>query len=328
MKILCSIHLYPPEHNCGAEYMIHNINKYLISKGHEVRILLWQANHYRIKNVYCYEGVDVFPPDHKIPETLFMWADIVMTHLDYTNETIQLGRMFKKPVVHLIHNYSVYEGIKHADRPQHIVYNSEAAKEILNYDHNSIVLHPPVSWKQYDTNKNTEENEFITLINLDGNKGGAILRKIAERMPHKKFLGVKGSYSEPALEGQHTNQPPNVEIWDNTPFIMRAYERTRVLIMPSKFESWGRTATEAMCSGIPVICTATPGLLENCDKAGTYIERDNIEGWVKAIERLDDKKEYKKASKMAKERSRELDPDKELDRFNVWLKDIYESHNN
>lgn len=308
--------------------MIHNINKYLISKGHEVRILLWQANHYRIKNVYCYEGVDVFPPDHKIPETLFMWADIVMTHLDYTNETIQLGRMFKKPVVHLIHNYSVYDGIKHADRPQHIVYNSQAAKEILNYDHNSIVLHPPVSWKQYDTNKNTEENEFITLINLDGNKGGAILRKIAERMPHKKFLGVKGSYSEPASEGQHTNQPPNVEIWDNTPFIMRAYERTRVLIMPSKFESWGRTATEAMCSGIPVICTSTPGLLENCDKAGTYIERDNIEGWVKAIERLDDKKEYKKASKMAKERSRELDPDKELDRFNVWLKDIYESHNN
>jgi glycosyltransferase involved in cell wall biosynthesis len=109
---------------------------------------------------------------------------------------------------------------------------------------------------------------------------------------------------------------------------MRAYERTRILIMPSKFESWGRTATEAMCSGIPVICTATPGLLENCDKAGTYIERDNIEGWVKAIERLDDKKEYKKASKMAKERSRELDPEKELDRFNVWLKDIYESHNN
>ena len=328
MKILCSIHLYPPEHNCGAEYMIHNINKYLISKGHEVRILLWQANHYRIKNVYCYEGVDVFPPDHKIPETLFMWADIVMTHLDYTNETIQLGRMFKKPVVHLIHNYSVYDGIKHADRPQHIVYNSQAAKEILNYDHNSIVLHPPVSWKQYDTNKNTEENEFITLINLDGNKGGAILKQIAERMPHKKFLGVKGSYSEPALEGQHTNQPRNVEIWDNTPFIMRAYERTRILIMPSKFESWGRTATEAMCSGIPVICTSTPGLLENCDKAGTYIERDNIEGWVKAIERLDDKKEYKKASKMAKERSRELDPDKELDRFNVWLKDIYESHNN
>jgi glycosyltransferase involved in cell wall biosynthesis len=328
MKILCDIHLYPPQHNCGAEYMIHQVNKYLISQGHEVRVLLRQANHYRIKSVYVYEGVDVFPPDQNIIEILYNWANVVFTHLDYTPQSVQMGRMFKRPVVHFIHNYSVYDSIKNADRAQHIVYNSHAAKEILKYDHNSIVVHPPVSWKHYDTNKDTEQNEFITLINIDGNKGGAILRKIAERMPHKKFLGVKGSYSEPATEGQHTKQPPNVEIWDNTPFIMRAYERTRILIMPSKFESWGRTATEAMCSGIPVLCTATPGLLENCDKAGTYIERDDIDGWVNAIEKLDDKKEYKKASKIAKARSRELDPEKELAEFEKWLIEIYESNRN
>ena len=30
--------------------------------------------------------------------------------------------------------------------------------------------------------------------------------------------------------------------------------------MPSDYESWGRTATEAMCSGIPVICSEANGL--------------------------------------------------------------------
>jgi glycosyltransferase involved in cell wall biosynthesis len=327
MKILCSIHLYPPQHNCGAEYMIHNINKYLIKQGHEVRVLLWQANHYRINNVYVHEGVDVFPPDNYITESLFMWADVVMTHLDYTQQTIGLARIFKKPVVHLIHNYSVYECVKFADRPQYIVYNSQAAKDKLGYDHDSIVMPPSVDWRKYDQNKDTEQNEFITLVNLDGNKGGAILKEIAKRLPNKKFLGVMGSYSEPASEGQHTDQPSNVTVIPNTPRIMEVYEKTRVIIMPSKFESWGMVATEAMCSGIPVICNPTPGLKENCGEAGIYVDRDNIDGWVKAIESLDDKKEYKKWSKKAKARSRELDPTKSLETFEAWITEVPNKYN-
>ena len=60
MNILASIHLYPPKHNCGAEWMAHRIFKYLRSKGHNVRILLNQANHYKITNNYCFEDIDVF----------------------------------------------------------------------------------------------------------------------------------------------------------------------------------------------------------------------------------------------------------------------------
>lgn len=323
MKFLCSIHLYPPKHNCGAEYALHHINKYLVSQGHEVRVLLWQGKSHSIENVYVYDGIDVFPPDQYMIETLFYWCDVIITHLDYSSQSVQYGKIFKKPVMHLVHNYSEYGCIKMADRPQYIVYNSEAAKQVLNYEHDSIVVHPPVDYRYYDTQKDPQQNPFITLINLDGNKGGHILKEIAKRMPEKKFLGVKGSYSEPAATGQFTDQPENVTVVPNTPMIMSHYENTRILIMPSKFESWGRTATEAMCSGIPVISTKTPGLLENCGKAGIYIEdRDDIEAWVKAIKKLDNPAEYKKASKKAKERSRELDPEKELEAFGQWALDI------
>ena len=90
--------------------------------------------------------------------------------------------------------------------------------------------------------------------------------------------------------------------------------------MPSVYESWGRTATEAMCSGIPVISSGTPGLRENCGEAGIYIEdRNDVEAWVREIKRLDDKKEYKKASDKAKLRSRELDPVNKLNEFERWL---------
>jgi glycosyltransferase involved in cell wall biosynthesis len=198
---------------------------------------------------------------------------------------------------------------------------------MLNYSHESVVVHPPVDYRKHDTGKDSFKNEFITLVNLDQNKGGEVLREIAKRMPHKKFLGIKGSYSEPAAIGQIVDQPENVKIEENTPFIRQVYERTKIILMPSKYESWGMVATEAMSSGIPVICNPTFGLKENCGKAGIYVDRDDINGWVKAIEKLDDEKEYRKASKKAKDRSRELDPEKELREFELWAREIKNRYN-
>jgi glycosyltransferase involved in cell wall biosynthesis len=98
--------------------------------------------------------------------------------------------------------------------------------------------------------------------------------------------------------------------------------------MPSKYESWGRTATEAMCSGIPIICTDTPGLKENCDKAGVYIkDRNNVKDWVEAITKLDDKKAYSWASRKAKARSREFDTRKTLDEFENWFRESVNKYN-
>lgn len=316
MTILWPIHLYPPIHNCGAEYMAHGVNKYLMSKGHHARVLLFQANRHKIKTAYEYEGVTVYPPINN--EALCRTADILITHLDYTKQAIELGRVTKKPVVHFVHNDSPYQSIK--DNPQvHVVYNSEWIAEKLNYPNNHFVLTPPCDWRHYDTNEDPETNEYITLINLDWNKGGEVLTKIAKALPEKKFLAVAGSYSYDD-RGQYLQQPGNVKVIPNTPDIMEVYRQTRVLIMPSFYESWGRTATEAMCSGIPVVCSATPGLMENCDKAGLFVnDRDDVDQWVRWIKRLDDKKFYKQVSKKSKERSRELDPVKKLEEFEQWL---------
>ena len=47
MRLLNSIHLYPPQHVCGAEFMAHWINKDVKANGGDVRVLLHQANHYK-----------------------------------------------------------------------------------------------------------------------------------------------------------------------------------------------------------------------------------------------------------------------------------------
>lgn len=326
MNLLNSIHLYPPQHVCGAEFMAHWVNKDVQRRGGDVRVLLHQANHYRIDSMYVYDGVDVFPPEQMLTEKLFLWSDMVLTHLDYTDWTIGMAGVMKRPVLHAIHNTHTYGRIVLADQPQYIMYNSHWAKAQLNYKHDSIVVHPPVDWRFYDTNVDTALNECITLINLDQNKGGHILRQIAEMLPHRKFIGVMGSYSEPASIGQHVNQPSNVTVIPKTNDIKSVYAKTRILIMPSEYESWGRTATEAMCSGIPVISSGTPGLRENCGKAGLYIDREDVKGYADQIEQLFKPKAYSKASQAAKVRSRELDPLPELDALHAFMKQSVERY--
>jgi glycosyltransferase involved in cell wall biosynthesis len=330
MNILWNIHLYPPGHNCGSEYYAHNINKYFVSKGHNVRVVLQQAVMHNVKVPYNIDGVDVFGPNGSTDQ--FLWADCLLTHLDFTHHTIGIAEAINKPVVNVIHNSHPYECIKGARRNNYCIYNSRWIQQKLNYQWPSMVFTPPIDNRYFDLGKFPRENEYITLINLDENKGGFILRRLAEALPNKKFLAVKGSYSEPHYFGQATNFPPNVKVIPNTPNILEVYTQTRILLMLSRYESWGMTATEAMCNGIPVICTPTDGLKENCADAGIYIpareepERDvnwiitkddrdtyDISYLVKQINKLDnDKKYYKVVSDKCRARSRELDPQKGL----------------
>ena len=317
MNIVASVHLYPPEHNCGAEWMLHYMLKDLQSKGHNIRVLLHDANKYKIRNNYVFDGIDVFPPNPNVIDGLMRWGHAIFTHLDYTRWTIHTAKLYKKPVFHLIHNSHPYPEIIDAEKKQHIIYNSEWLKELLNYKFSNFIVTPPVDYNYYDLGNEPEKSEYITLINLNENKGGKIFAEIAREMPHKSFLGVLGSYDE-----QITQTLPNVTYVPNSPNIKQWYAKTRILLMPSKYESWGRTATEAMCSGIPVICSDTPGLRENCEKGGIFIKnRDNVKEWVEAITKLDDKKAYSWASRKAKGRSREFDTRKTLDEFESWFRE-------
>ena len=318
MNILASIHLYPPKHNCGAEYMIHWMLKDLQNKGHQIKVLLHQANHYKIKNNYVFDGIDVFPPQENVIDSLMRWSHAVFTHLDYTKWTIASAALYKKPVFHLIHNSHPYPEIINARHNQHIVYNSLWLKNLLNYQWPNFIMTPPVDYRIYDLQIEPAKNEYITLINTNENKGGKIFEKIAQAMPNKRFLGVLGSYDE-----QVRGSLPNLKYVPNTSEINQYYRQTRILLMPSEYESWGRTATEAMCSGIPVISSEAEGLKENCGSAGIYIkDRNDIKSWVNAINRLDDKKAYEEASRKAKSRSRDHDPRKALDEFEGWFREM------
>lgn len=323
MNIVLSIHLYPPQHNCGAEMMIHRIAKHLQSKGHHIRVLLHQANYYKITNNYVYDGVDVFPPNANVIENLFNWSHAVFTHLDYTKWSINMAAMKKKPLFHLIHNSHKYPEIVQAERKQHIVYNSEWIKDSLQYDFDNFTLTPPINTSQFSSDKSSVSNEYITLINLNENKGGKIFEEIARALPNKRFLAVMGSYDE-----QFIPKLPNVKVVPNSPNIKSVYEQTRILLMPSKYESWGMTATEAMSYGIPVICTETEGLKENCSNAGIYIKnRADVKEWIDAIFKLEKAVAYNAQSEKVRKRAMELGGEENLDKFEYWMREMVHKYN-
>lgn len=304
----------------------------MISKGHECRVIL-----HRYTGIsYVHEGVEVFPATGTVDA--FRWADVICTHLDFTQYTVMMANEARRPLVHFIHNDITYDCIKHSAGRQHVVYNSKWISEKLGYNHPSFVLHPPCDVSYYNVNQNPESNKYITLVSLNERKGGYMFCKIAETMPDRMFIGVVGSYDNPgpmklSQESIIAMMPSNVTIVPNGPDILSIYKKTRLLLMPSDYESWGRTATEAMCNGIPVICTPTEGLVENCDYAGTYIGsrrktsnpgdasvyQGEVKDWVRAIGLMDNPDIYAEKSLLCRQRAGELDPLKELEGLESFI---------
>ncbi len=141
---------------------------------------------------------------------------------------------------------------------------------------------------------------------------------MAKELPEYKFLGVKGSYGV-----QWANDSlPNVEILEKQEDMREVYRRTEILIMPSDYESWGRTATEAAASGIPVISTDTPGLRENMGESGIYLDKRRVKDWVDMIKKLKGKQEYREQSAKVKKRALEHRPDSKLEIFEEELHKI------
>ena len=152
------------------------------------------------------------------------------------------------------------------------------------------------------------QGDAITLVNANMNKGVTHFIEIARRMPDRKFLGVLPYYGElrPPIA------PPNVEWVPFSDDIRTILKRTRILLVPSYYESFGRIAVEAMLNGIPTVYSlpsansiypggTSEGLHEWISPAGIGVNRETIDEWTKAIVSLDDPEAYRTKSDESRE---------------------------
>lgn len=300
MRILASVHLYPPDHCAGAEMMLHEILLAMRARGHHVEVYLDRSS------AREWEGIPIHTEKTSDLRQLIAASDIVITHLDRTRYTIRVINR-SKPIVHLIHNDKQLRF--HRVKPNEadlVVCNSQWIEKAIKWRGRTIVVPPPCNPERY----RTTPGDAYTLINLGENKGAATFWQLARILKDRPFIGVVGGYSEQMIPDKI---PSNVELVEHTPNIKDVYARTRVLLMPSAYESWGRVGIEAAASGIPTIAHPTPGLLESLAKSGTFADRHNIADWVEAIWALDDPETYRQKSEAARRRCDELHPDKSMD---------------
>jgi Glycosyl transferases group 1 len=304
MRVGAVLPLYPPDSLVGSWLTTHAFLRDLVSRGHDVEVKLYLGPHrpdYEIDGV----RVEVLAEDRdgtRLSPT-GPTPDLVVHHLGDRG----LGRSSWPSAPHVLMVHGRDRAIQaSAETADLVVFNSEAsaADVDLSTVKSWIVAHPPLDVTA------VEPGDLITLVNTSVKKGGDVLRLLSASMRHKSFLGVRGGYGRPVIP-----RARNVEILPPQADMAEVYRRTRILLMPSTAESWGRTGLEAMTSGIPVIAHPTDGLRESLGDAGIFVDRRYLRGWRTAITALDDPAAYEEASLRCRAHAAAFSSELQLERF-------------
>lgn len=280
---------YPPIARVGAFLATHELLTELVQCGHRVDVLTRWAK----EPVYEFDGITVGPGGASVTvSTAVACADLVVSHAGDDGTAARLAAQWHKPSVRMMHGY--LEDVKsRLEGAALVVFNSHASQRESGYDGRQIVVRPVLR-----PGVQAMPGDRVTLVNLAEQKGGDLFWRLARAMPETRFLAVRGGYGRQIID-----RYPNTEVLPPTEnMALDVFSRTRVLLMPSERESWGMTGVEAMSCGIPVIAHPAPGLVESLGEAGIFVDREDPQGWVAAIERLDDPAAWEAASKKALER--------------------------
>lgn len=354
--------MFPHLHNAGSEVTVHVALREMVRRGHQVVVV---AD--RTPEDYEIDGIQVrcLPKNqfhHAKVREYAKDADILITHLDCTSLAMGLAVDLGKPLAHFIHNHAQ---LGYWNTPPHkaqlVIFNSHwiAMNEKYRgepWPGESIIIHPVIEPEKYKCERGTK----ITFCNPTEGKGVATVHKLAESMPDYEFLIVEGIYGEqvapPNLNEEWEAWHPNIEHMKNSPDFRDVLRKSKVLLMPSNYESYGRCAVEAACAGIPSIVHPTQGLWEALgdgrrypavhteygvegtkviaketlplglfdgglvNGAGIFCLRDDVPAWRAQIERLyADEVYYRSRSDAALKLAETFDPEGDFDRLEAAL---------
>ncbi|HHQ2808144.1 TPA: glycosyltransferase family 4 protein [Pseudomonas aeruginosa] len=298
MRIGFVAHAWIPGVRGGSEIMGHELAKALVKRGHDVTVYAPEMN-----ATVKLDGVAILGGRACMVRLNHDRHDVIVAQHKLFRQAYSIAKAKRSKIVGILHNDNSMTWRDLTLSADLWVSNTEWLRDELGVQ--SLVVHPIV----HATEHATRRGNHVTLVNLIPAKGSGLFYELARRMPDVQFLGVQGGYGKQVIQ-----RLPNVRIIPTTQDMRRdVWAHTRILLMPSEYESYGMAGVEAMASGIPVIAHPTLGLRESLGDAGIFIERDEPDAWEREIRRLlaDDEAE----SKAAKARSAEIDSGAEVEEF-------------
>ena len=170
------------------------------------------------------------------------------------------------------------------------LYNTEAARREW-HDPMGWLLHPPVGKPLGDIGDNPNK-DAITLTSSLLNKGASQVMQLAKKWPSRRFIIVRspahtthGSADFDKIAGEL----PNVEVWSrlHPDEMWRLWAETKVLLVPSYYETYGMSALEAAWYGIPSVHVDTPHVREGIGTAARLLSSRSIEELEVAIQEVE-----------------------------------------
>lgn len=149
----------------------------------------------------------------------------------------------------------------------------------------STVVYPCVDVDAYRVDR--ARDGLITFINPVARKGFDTFLGIARKLPDQRFLVVEGWPLGAAARAEverRLAELGNVRFERAHADMRRVYRRTRLLLVPSRWEeAFGRVVLEAQASGIPAIVSRRGGLAEIGGGTVVIDRHRSVDGWVRAI---------------------------------------------
>lgn len=321
MRILFTMgHAYFPQRGGGAQSNTHELVKALRRLGHEVGVACmlsgggWTEARSRVLRTLTgarfscdsFDGYPVYrawdPSDLREVVTKFK-PDIAVVQ---NGATVLMARGLEISLVPTVLYFHNVEFDDLGGQPSDLLTTTFVANSIFTasrvrekFKIESTIIRPFVEPSRYRT-ETTREN--VTFINPYPEKGVDIALAVAERCHDIPFRFVE-SWGLPAEMRAEFDRKlaalPNASFSPRTSDMTSIYGRARLVLAPSRWEeAWGRIATEAHCSGIPVVGSAQGGLPEAIGPGGLAIPIDaTIDRWVHAVRLLwDDDNEYARFS--------------------------------
>jgi glycosyltransferase involved in cell wall biosynthesis len=185
----------------------------------------------------------------------------------------------------------------------------------------ATVIPPLIRQELYWTDR---VERHVTFINPVPVKGVDLAIQVARLCPEIPFCFVRGwPLRAGALRRLKSavNELPNVFLRGSAADMRSVYRTTRLLLVPSQWEAetWGRVASEAQVSGIPVVASDRGGLPESVGPGGFILgHQQPAEEWADVVRRLwHDPSLYQLTSSAALAHARRpnLDSDRQVSTF-------------
>ena len=287
MTLTAFLHGYPPNWSMGGEISTHRTLS--VVPGATVFTP-------RTVDGYVLDGVTVLPSSgstysHITEDAEAVGTSVLFAHSTLSQATVRAARRMKKPSILAVHAPPRFAADLRRAWPAATVrlYNTKAARKDWN-DPRGWLLHPPVG--PSPTKMLDGMGDAYTLTSSLMNKGAERVLDLARRLPGQRFIIVRspahGTHGSPVFEEEAATLG-NVEIWERLhPRMMDLlWAETRILLVPSRYETYGLVALEAAWHGIPSVHVDTVHVREGIGEAAYLLKSHTVEELRGAVEEVE-----------------------------------------